>query len=187
VQTLEDHSAFFASEAHRGELTFLLENGRRQRLEGLPNRSTGSFRDDLAFCLDALARAHCAVVFADLTTPDVRQFGLHVVRTLATGLQPIHFGHGAARLGGRRLYDVPARLGHGAGPRREQDLNPCPHPPCLRNAMLPVDDAVSLPLLYHLNSEPWLNFEAYSDPGPRAAVHASGPSGGGAGSPGGAP
>jgi ribosomal protein S12 methylthiotransferase accessory factor len=128
VQTLEDHSAFFASEAHRGELTFLLENGRRQRLEGLPNRSTGSFRDDLAFCLDALARAHCAVVFADLTTPDVRQFGLHVVRTLATGLQPIHFGHGAARLGGRRLYDVPARLGHGAGPRREQDLNPCPHP-----------------------------------------------------------
>ena len=30
--------------------------------------------------------------------------------------------------------------------------------------MLPVDDARSLPLLYHLNSEPWLNLEAYMDP-----------------------
>ena len=27
--------------------------------------------------------------------------------------------------------------------------------------MLPRDDATSLPLLYHLNSEPWFNFEAY--------------------------
>jgi len=30
--------------------------------------------------------------------------------------------------------------------------------------MLPVDDARTLPLLYHLNSEPWLNIEAYTDP-----------------------
>ena len=30
--------------------------------------------------------------------------------------------------------------------------------------MLPVKDAYSLPLLYHLNSEPWLNIEAYNDP-----------------------
>lgn len=30
--------------------------------------------------------------------------------------------------------------------------------------MLPVDDAETLPLLYHFNSEPWLNLEAYNDP-----------------------
>jgi SagB-type dehydrogenase family enzyme len=30
--------------------------------------------------------------------------------------------------------------------------------------MLPVDDEATLPLLFHLNSEPWLNLEAYSDP-----------------------
>ena len=30
--------------------------------------------------------------------------------------------------------------------------------------MLPFDDASSLPLLYHLNSEPWMNLEAYADP-----------------------
>ena len=31
--------------------------------------------------------------------------------------------------------------------------------------MLRTDDAWTLPLLYHLNTEPWLNLEAYSDPG----------------------
>jgi SagB-type dehydrogenase family enzyme len=30
--------------------------------------------------------------------------------------------------------------------------------------MLPIDDAATLPLLYHINSEPWLNVEAYKDP-----------------------
>jgi SagB-type dehydrogenase family enzyme len=30
--------------------------------------------------------------------------------------------------------------------------------------MLRTDDASTLPLLFHLNSEPWLNLEAYSDP-----------------------
>ena len=29
--------------------------------------------------------------------------------------------------------------------------------------MLPIDDARTLPLLYHLNSEPWLNLEAYAN------------------------
>jgi len=32
--------------------------------------------------------------------------------------------------------------------------------------MLRADDATSLPLLYHLNSEPWLNFEAYTEAPP---------------------
>src|SRR4051812_38837604 len=32
--------------------------------------------------------------------------------------------------------------------------------------MLPVDDATTLSLLFHLNSEPWLNDEAYQDGAP---------------------
>ena len=53
---------------------------------------------------------------------------LPVARALATGLQPIHFGHREERLGRRRLFEVPARMGYGSGPRTEDDLNPCPHP-----------------------------------------------------------
>ena len=51
-----------------------------------------------------------------------------IVRAVATGLQPIHFGHGEARLGGRRLYEVPQILGYTTRSTRADDLNPCPHP-----------------------------------------------------------
>ena len=68
------------------------------------------------------------VAYVNLTTPDVEPYGMYVARALATGLQPIHFGHGEERFGGRRLFDVPSRMGHGSAPRTEEDLNPCPHP-----------------------------------------------------------
>lgn len=128
VRTLEDHSAFLTVPERIGECSFLLDNGRVQPIEELPNRSQGSAAADLQTCVDALSRAGCRVLYADLTTPDMTDYGLSVVRAIATGLQPIHFGHGEDRLGGRRLFEVPQTMGHAAGLRGESDLNPCPHP-----------------------------------------------------------
>jgi ribosomal protein S12 methylthiotransferase accessory factor len=78
--------------------------------------------------VEALTGAGCRVAYVDLTTDDVAPYGIRVVRTIATGLQPIHFGHGEERLGGRRLFEVPRALGHATASRTEADLNPCPHP-----------------------------------------------------------
>ena len=112
----------------RSELAFLLDHGRQQSLRELPDRSTGHARGDLDTALGGLAAAGCRVAYVDLTTADVRPFGIRVVRTLATGLQPMHFGHGEERLGGRRLFDLPRSLGFATTSRDESDLNPCPHP-----------------------------------------------------------
>jgi thiazole/oxazole-forming peptide maturase SagD family component len=128
VRTLEDHSAFFTMPERRAELAFLLDHGRTQHLDDLPNHSRGSVRENLDVCVAALVRAHCRVLCADLTTPDVAGFGIRVVRTLATGLQPIHFGHGEERLGGHRVYELPRTLGYRHDASTERDLNPCPHP-----------------------------------------------------------
>ncbi len=62
------------------------------------------------------------------TTEDVAACGYHVVRVVAAGLQPIHFGFGQERLGGTRLFTLPQRLGLAGAPRTVADLNPCPHP-----------------------------------------------------------
>lgn len=127
VRTLMDHSAFFHTLEHRSELDFLLDHGRTQSLDALPNRSTG-VQQDLEVAVEGLTRAGCRVAYADLTTADVRPYGIRVVRTLATNLQPMHFGHGEERLGGRRLFELPAQLGYTEESRLESQLNPCPHP-----------------------------------------------------------
>jgi ribosomal protein S12 methylthiotransferase accessory factor len=123
-----DHSAFLMIPEHLSEFSFLLENGLTQSISDLPNYSKGDVATDLDFCVEALTRAGCRVAYADLTTPDIVDFGMRVVRAIATGLQPMHFGYGMERLGGRRLYEVPKILGHGSEVRTEKDLNPCPHP-----------------------------------------------------------
>lgn len=128
VRTLDDHSAFLTVPERLGECSFLIDNGRVQPIAELPNRSQGNTAADLGTVVDVLVRAGCRVLYADLTTPDVIDYGFSVVRTIATGLQPIHFGYGEERLGGRRLFEVPQTMGYATAVRGESDLNPCPHP-----------------------------------------------------------
>ena len=128
VRTLEDHGALFAEPHLLGELGFLLDGSEEVALESLPDASCGSPGADLARCVDLLAAAGSRVAYVDLTTPDVAPFGIRVVRALATGLQPIHFGYGRERLGGTRVFDVPRVLGYDSRTRTVRDLNRCPHP-----------------------------------------------------------
>ncbi|HTP86668.1 MAG TPA: YcaO-like family protein [Bryobacteraceae bacterium] len=128
IKTLQDHSGYFMLPERRHEFAFLLESGRRQTLSDLPSHASGNTARDVETAVEGLIRAGCRVAYADLTTPDVQPFGIRVVRTLATGLQPIHFGCGEERLGGRRLFELPLRLGYTEHPTTESELNPCPHP-----------------------------------------------------------
>ncbi len=66
--------------------------------------------DPVDVYLHRLRAAGSQVISVDLTTPDVAQAGLHVVRVIATGL----LGNGPPAFplrGGTRLYDVPHDLG----------------------------------------------------------------------------
>lgn len=128
VYTLDDHSDFAATPENRHEFDFILSNGKRQQLSSLPVRTAGSAAADLDVCARALAELGYRTFYVDLTTPDIAGYHLKVVRVLVTGLQPMHFGYGEERLGGRRLFEVPSRLGFGAATRTEADLNRCPHP-----------------------------------------------------------
>jgi ribosomal protein S12 methylthiotransferase accessory factor len=128
IHTLDEHHAYFMDVANLHELTFWLEGDRKMSLDALPDNSKGSPGADLAACTEALTKAGCRVIYSDLTTPDVAQYGLKVVRAIATGLQPIHFGYGVERLGGKRLYEVPQRMGYLDRVVAEDSLNLCPHP-----------------------------------------------------------
>ncbi|MFD8722629.1 YcaO-like family protein [Streptomyces sp. NPDC059629] len=66
------------------------------------------------------------VYAVDLTTPELRTIGLHVVSAVIPSLQPLAFNRHAQYRGHPRLYRLPALLGHPV--RAEGDLNPLPQP-----------------------------------------------------------
>jgi ribosomal protein S12 methylthiotransferase accessory factor len=128
VRTLVDHSAWFTIREHLEGLSFLVDNGRSVRLSDLPDYSAANLRQELGRCITSLQSVGCKTLYVDLTTPDIQDFGLRVVRAIATGLQPIHFGYGEERLAGRRPFELPRKLGLANDALRESDLNPIPHP-----------------------------------------------------------
>jgi ribosomal protein S12 methylthiotransferase accessory factor len=130
VREVMDHSALFSMRHMLRELEFLLAPDPmvEVRLEELPDHSTGSVDTDVQFCVDALADVRSKVLYVDVTTPDVAPLGLRTVRTIATRLQPIHFGHGEERMGGSRIFELPTKLGFSPRPLTEADMNRCPHP-----------------------------------------------------------
>lgn len=128
VRTLGDHSAFFAAPGHLPELEFLLDNTNREGLDELPDLTADTLGENLNRCVTALRQAGCRVVYADISTPDLDGYAIRIVRTIATGLQPIHFGYGEERLGGERLYELPRILGYATGRAAEATINRCPHP-----------------------------------------------------------
>ncbi len=128
VLTLDDHSAFMSQMDRRHEFEFLWQTGEKKQIEEVRNWSTGDAAEDLQRCAAELTRKGHRPAYVELTTPDLVDYGIHVVRVIAPGLQPVHFGHGQERLGGERLFKLPQQLGFATTVRSESDLNPCPHP-----------------------------------------------------------
>jgi ribosomal protein S12 methylthiotransferase accessory factor len=128
VRMLDDHSALAALPERRDEFAFLWARGTKARISDLRNPSHGNVGQDLEYCVAALTAKGCRVAYVDLTLPDLAGYDIHVVRAIATGLHPIHFGFGQERLGGRRLFELPRQLGFADRVRNEAELNPCPHP-----------------------------------------------------------
>jgi len=114
--------------ALRRTIDFLVDASSTIRLDELPDRSSESVVVNLRTAVDTIAAEGLDVVAVDLTTPDVDDVGFKVVRCVVPGLQPLDIDHTHRHLGGRRLYDVPWRLGLVPRPRHESELNRHPHP-----------------------------------------------------------
>jgi bacteriocin biosynthesis cyclodehydratase domain-containing protein len=68
------------------------------------------------------------LLYVNCTPPDMASLGLHTTRVVIPGYQPLHFGANEPRLAGRRLYELPYRLGLTPTLRTPEDLNVDPHP-----------------------------------------------------------
>jgi ribosomal protein S12 methylthiotransferase accessory factor len=128
VKDLDDHPAFHAMRENLHEFDFLGDGAESVALGDLASFATGDSEADVAAVAARLSETGARAAYADITLPDVAEAGYRVVRAIATGLQPIHFGWGQARLGSNRLYDAPMRWGFASQPSTPEALNYCPHP-----------------------------------------------------------
>ena len=90
-----------------------------------PTDLGGPPADRLRRLVTAVIAAGEQVFACELTTPDIAELGLSVMRVVVPGLHPLHMGHGNRARGGHRLRTVPDRLPH---PCAAVDDNPYPHP-----------------------------------------------------------
>jgi ribosomal protein S12 methylthiotransferase accessory factor len=122
----EDHGLFYCSPERLPYLDALIRPRTVVRPTCRRSLATGSAGQDVEICVRRLAAAGLEVLVADLTTADIADLGFKVVKVLIPGMHPIDFGYWR-HLGGRRLYETPARLGY-PGARGPDDLNLFPHP-----------------------------------------------------------
>jgi ribosomal protein S12 methylthiotransferase accessory factor len=82
----------------------------------------------LASLLDWLRARGRDLLYVNLTPPDMAELGLYTARAILPGFQPIDFGWKERRLGGNRVYELPATLGFRDHVGHIDELNDDPHP-----------------------------------------------------------
>jgi ribosomal protein S12 methylthiotransferase accessory factor len=127
VQDQRTHLRFYCEQERAAYAEFAWSSGERRALADLPDLSAPSAADELAAVVGRLDAAGLEPIACDLTTPDVAGLGLSVVRAIVPGLHPLFMGHRNRARGGRRLQEVPGRLGV-AGLAPGDPGNPHPHP-----------------------------------------------------------
>jgi ribosomal protein S12 methylthiotransferase accessory factor len=129
VRNFPDHLKFYQNREKIRRARFLMAGPNRNEGTRLADtREPGDIQEELNMVLDRLSRRGYQVIVVNCSVPMIRDLGLHVVKVLIPGLQPLHAGHRYAALGGERLYQVPRLMGLARRDRSREELNPWPHP-----------------------------------------------------------
>lgn len=123
----QDSHIRFYGEQSNATLASFLTTSESVDFGSITNLSTGVPDRDLQILLQRVHQTGHRVLLADLTTPDVNELGLSVVRAIIPGFHPLFLGHRIRALGGSRLWSLPQKLGH-KGISPSQGDNPAPHP-----------------------------------------------------------
>jgi len=127
VKDQRDHLRFYCPQSAKAFAEFAWSSPRRVDLGDQPDLSEGSSSDQLRRLIDNTVAAGLEPLAVELTSPDIAELGLYVVRVVIPGAHPLYMGHRNRALGVKRLYEVPQKLGHRGLARNEPD-NPYPHP-----------------------------------------------------------
>ncbi len=121
------HLSYWSSHKRAEEADFIFSSCDQIAFDDIENQATGDATRDLQVLSDKVSAIGHRVLIADVTSSDIGGIGMSVVRAIVPGFHPLFMGFQYRALGGRRLWEVPAKLGY-AGITRETGDNPAPHP-----------------------------------------------------------
>lgn len=128
IRDHEDHGALYATKKGAEVLRRHLRISEDSRsLRGL-GRERESEAADLAFSVSRLESLGLEALISEVTTADIAASGFRVVRVLVPGTVDISADARYPRLGGTRMYHLPAKLGLADRPLSEAQLNLLPIP-----------------------------------------------------------
>ncbi|MFZ1374904.1 YcaO-like family protein [Nostocoides sp.] len=113
------HLRFYCPQEAKSAASFLWSSELRIHLDEVARPAD----DELSALVAAVAATGQEVVAVELTSPDIADLGLHVVRVIVPGFHPLQMGHSNRCLGGDRLAADLWVAGRGP-----DDDNPYPHP-----------------------------------------------------------
>ena len=126
VADIDDHNIVYAIPDHLSAFDFLFN----QPLQDFDWADTLPAEPDkqLQILIDYCKHENTEFVYCNLTPPDMEQLGLYTAKVFMDDFQPIHFGVEQIRLGGKRLFELPKKLGFRKEFSNPTNINIHPHP-----------------------------------------------------------
>jgi ribosomal protein S12 methylthiotransferase accessory factor len=126
ILLLEHGASYMASPERSGAFDFLAADLRTRKLEHFDVAEPSGYGAKIADLKHRLTGLGYEVYLVNLTTDDLVQAGVHVVRAIIPGLLPMSPLYRARYLGHPRLYDYARKMG--LYNFSERDVNPYPQP-----------------------------------------------------------
>jgi ribosomal protein S12 methylthiotransferase accessory factor len=123
----DDHILLYCNHSYSHLADFLFNSNRYIDFSSLPDLSSESPSTDLGTLLHMVSVTQHQVLVSDLSTTDIAELGLTVVRAIIPGFHPLFMGHRYRALGGPRLRKA-LKGAFICTPHSPFYDNPAPHP-----------------------------------------------------------
>lgn len=128
IRGFDGHTMFYAHPDRAARAAFLDGSPQCRDIRDVAPLAGSDVLERLGAACNHLARRGASAYAVDVTSPDVRSAGFHVVRVIAPELCNLDVIERARFLGGSRLYEAAYEAGLVGRPYAVADLNPDPHP-----------------------------------------------------------
>lgn len=128
VNTFEDRMRLYTYGNQANAFQFLFDHPKVLKLSNIRSVDLGDDRANVCYCRDELAKRNIELLALDVTSADVAEAGLSVIKVLSPECEPMEGDHRMPFLGGKRWREVPVQLGFCATTPSLSGVNPYPHP-----------------------------------------------------------